>query len=139
MNVEEMKELIRHIMEDGFNKQDMSVVHASFHTDYVRHGHGVSSMASLAEHTEDLLSLHKAFDDAHFVIHQLLAEGDTVAVRFSFIGVHSGDYNGIAPTGRRVSRASAALFTIRDGKVVEGHVFGNGAGLLAELTRPNPA
>ncbi len=139
MNVEEMKELVRHIMEDGFNKQDMSVVHASFHADYVRHGHGVPSMGSLAEHTEDLLSRHQAFDDAHFVIHQLIAEGDTVAVRFTFHGVHSGDFDGIEPTGRRVSRASAALFTIRDGKVAESHVFADGAGFHAQLTSPDPA
>jgi predicted ester cyclase len=117
MNAEASKELVRHIMEDGFNKQDMSIVHASFHTDYMRHGHGVPSMGSLAEHTEDLLALHSAFDDAHFVIHQMIAEGDTVAVRYTFDGVHTGDYRGAAPTGNRVSRASAAIFTIRDGKV----------------------
>jgi predicted ester cyclase len=89
----------------------------------MRHGYGVPSMGSLVEHTEDLLALHRAFDDAHFVIHQMIAEGDTVAVRYTFIGVHTGDYNGATPTGNRVSRASAAVFTIRDGKVAESHIF----------------
>ena len=133
MTAREMKALIRHIMEDGFNKRDMSVVHASFHPDYVRHGHGVPSMGSLAEHVEDLQARHQAFEDAHFVIEQMVAEGDTVAVRYTFHGVHAGEFGGIAPTGLRVSRASAAFFTIRDGKVVEGHVFADGAGMLAEL------
>jgi predicted ester cyclase len=80
-------------------------------------------LGSLAEHIEDLLALHSAFDDAHFVIHQMIAEGDTVAVRYTFDGVHTGDYRGAAPTGNRVSRASAAIFTIRDGKVAESHIF----------------
>ncbi|MDH5290888.1 MAG: hypothetical protein OEY41_12905, partial [Acidimicrobiia bacterium] len=36
----ELRELIRHIMKDGFNQADMAMVHASFHPDYRRHGFG---------------------------------------------------------------------------------------------------
>ncbi|MCH9674240.1 MAG: ester cyclase [Gammaproteobacteria bacterium] len=134
MSAEQNKQLIRHIMEDGFNKQDMAVVNATFHNDYVRHGHGVGSMGSLAEHIEDLKARHQSFDDAHFVINQIVADGDTVAVHYTFNGVHTGTFNGIAPTGRRISRPSAAFFTVRDGKVAEGHIFADGAGLVAQLT-----
>jgi steroid delta-isomerase-like uncharacterized protein len=133
MTADEMKALVRHIMEDGFNKQDMDVVHAAFTTDYVRHGHGVGSMGSLAEHVEDLLSRHQAFSDAKFTINTILAEGDTVAVRYTFTGVHTGEFNGIPATGKSISRESAAFFTIKDGKVAVGHVFADGAGLLAQL------
>ena len=133
MTIEENKELIRHIMEDGFNKQDMSVVYDCFHTDYVRHGHGVASMASLAEHVEDLLARHKAFDEAQFTIQKIVGDGDTVAVQFLFTGVHSGAFNGMAATGKRVNRPAAAFFIIRDGKVVEGTVFADGAGFMAQL------
>jgi len=136
MTASEMKELVRHIMEDGFNRQDMTVVYESFHDDYVRRGHGVGSMNSLAEHVEDLKSRHRAFTDAHFVIEQLLAEGDTVAVRYTFNGTHTGEFNGVVPTGRTVNRASAAFFVVRDGKVAEGDVFADGAGLMAQLTGP---
>ena len=133
MTTEEMKALVRHIMEDGFNKQDMDVVHASFTTDYVRHGHGVGSMGSLAEHVEDLLSRHRAFSEAKWTINTILAEGDTVAVRYTFTGVHTGEFNGIAPTGKSISREFAAFFRIVDGKVAEGHVFADGAVFLAQL------
>ena len=133
MTSEANKELIRHIMEDGFNKQDMSVVYSSFHEDYVRHGHGVASMGSLAEHVEDLIARHKAFDDAKFTIRKIVADDDTVAVQFDFTGVHSGDFNGVPVSGNQVIRPAAAFFTIRDGKVSEGTVFADGAGFLAQL------
>ena len=133
MTSEANKELIRHIMEDGFNKQDMSVVYESFHEDYVRHGHGVASMGSLAEHVEDLIARHKAFDDAKFTIHKIVGDGDTVAVQFDFTGVHSGDFNGVPVSGNKVIRPAAAFFTIRDGKVSEGTVFADGAGFTAQL------
>ena len=134
MTPTEMKELIRHIMEDGFNKADMSVVYASFHDDYVRRGHGVGSMGSLAEHVEDLKARHRAFSDARFTIETLLTEGDIVAVKYVFEGEHTGEFAGIPPTGRSIRRASAAFFKVRDGKVSEGDVFADGAGLIAQLS-----
>lgn len=134
MSAEESKELVRHIMEDGFNKQDMSVVYDSFAEDYVRHGHGVASMGSLAEHVEDLKARHAAFSDARFEIGQMVSDGDHVAVRYTFHGVHTGPFAGVAPTGRSVSRPSSAFFKVVDGKVVEGHIVADGGGLIAQLT-----
>ena len=54
MTPDEAKELVRHIMEDGFNQQDLSVVAASFTEDYVRHGYGGPSDNYMAEHIESL-------------------------------------------------------------------------------------
>jgi steroid delta-isomerase-like uncharacterized protein len=133
MTAEANKELVRHIMEDGFNKQDMSVVYECFHTDYVRHGHGVASMASLAEHVEDLLARHRAFDDARFAIQTIVGDGDTVAVNYVFTGRHKDDFNGAPASGKQVSRPAAAFFTVRDGKVAEGTVFADGGSFMAQL------
>ena len=128
-----MKELVRHIMEDGFNQADMSVVYDSFVEDYVRHGVGVPSMNSLEEHVADLKARHAAFDNARFEIHQMVAEGDTVAVRYTFHGTHTGEFQGIAPTGRDVTRPSSAFFTVADGKVTEGVVISDSGSFLAQL------
>ena len=133
MAASENKELVRHIMEDGFNKQDMAVVYETFHTDYVRHGHGVASMGSLAEHVEDLKARHQAFDDARFTIEKIVGDGDTVSVHYVFTGVHTGTFNGLPATGNRVSRPAAAFFTVRDGKVAEGTVFADGGGFMTQL------
>lgn len=121
-------------MEDGFNQADMAVVYDSFVDNYVRHGFGVASMGSLEEHVADLRSRHEAFDDARFEIHQMVAEGDTVAVRYTFHGTHTGEFLGIAATGRAVNRPSTAFFKVADGKVVEGNIVSDGGGLLAQLT-----
>lgn len=134
MTPAEMKELVRQIMEDGFNAGDMSVVYRSFADDYVRDGVGVPSMGSLAEHVADLQKRLDAFEGARFEIRDMVAERDTVAVRYTFHGTHTGEFLGIAPTGRTVQRPSAAFFRIADGRVVEGNVFADGAAMVAELT-----
>ena len=115
MNPDSNKELVRHIMEDGFNKQDLSVIDASFQEDYVRRGYGMKDAASLAEHRADLIAQHEAIDDAKFSIQQMLAEGDTVAVYFVFTGK-------IKHSGAEMERHLAAFFKIVDGLVAEGTV-----------------
>ena len=112
MSSEANRELIRHIMEDGFNKQDMSVVYESFHENYVRHGHGVASMGSLAEHVQDLIARHKAFEDAKFTIRNIVADNKIVAVQYDFSGVHRSDFNGIPVSGKksRAQQPPSSLF-----------------------------
>jgi len=126
MNAAEHRELIRHVMEDGFNAKDLSVVYDSFHTDYKRHGHGVPSMGSLEEHVADLKSRQAAFDEARFEIQWILGDESGMSVFYIFKGRHR-------QTGREVSRPSAAFFTVRNGKISEGHVFADGAGFAAEV------
>ena len=75
MTPDEAKELVRHIMEDGFNQQDLSVVEASFTEDYVRHGYGGPSANSLAEHIESLKKYHLSLSDARFEIQQMVSDG----------------------------------------------------------------
>ena len=116
MNPESNKELVRHIMEDGFNKQDLSVIDASFHEDYVRQGYGMNDAASLAEHRADLVAQHAAIDNAKFTIHQMLGDGDRVAVHFVLTGKSKR-------TGVEIERHLAAFFRIADGKVAEGTVI----------------
>lgn len=131
----ELRELIRHIMEDGFNRADMAVVYASFHPDYRRHGFGGPSVGSLDEHVADLQARHDAFAGARFEIHEIVADADrqTLAVRYTFHGVHTAEFLGVAPTGRAVTRPSAAFFQVRDGKVAEGWIVSDGGGFLAQL------
>ena len=90
MNGEEAKELVRHIMEDGFNMQDLSVVEASFTDDYVRHGYGGPSAHSLAEHIESLKAYHSSLTNARFEIQQMVSDGSSVAVRYILRGIHTG-------------------------------------------------
>jgi steroid delta-isomerase-like uncharacterized protein len=62
---------------------------------------------------------HEAFPDASVTIEDMVAEGDTVSVRFIFEGTHEGRFGGIAPTGNRVFVSNMGLFRIEDGKIVE--------------------
>lgn len=70
------------------------------------------------------LKEHIAFFEAAFPLYELtaddmIAEGDKVAVRATFTGIHKGDLMGIAPTGKEVILPLMLIYRIVDGKIVK--------------------
>jgi predicted ester cyclase len=49
----------------------------------------------------------------------MVAEGDTVAVRYIVEATHKGDLPGIPVTGRRVRWDALDVYRVSDGKIVE--------------------
>jgi predicted ester cyclase len=60
-----------------------------------------------------------AFPRLRVEIHELVAEGDKVAGYFTVTGVHTGDFMGIAPTGKTVTYDEMAIVRIANGKIAE--------------------
>jgi predicted ester cyclase len=119
----ENEALVRRIMEDGFNNRNFGIMDELFTQDYTRSEAGGVRLNSLAEHIADLTARLEGFPDTKFDIQQIVAsDNDTVAVRYYIIGTHTGEFRGSKPTGRHVTRACTAFFTIRDNKVSEGYL-----------------
>jgi steroid delta-isomerase-like uncharacterized protein len=71
-------------------------------------------------------------DGAHEVV-DLIAEDDRVAVRGRFEGTHTGDFQGIPPTGRRVALDMVLVYRFAGGRVAEHWGYFDGASLMAQL------
>ena len=74
-----------------------------------------------------------AFPDYYNMVEELVAEDDRVAVRLSYRGTHRGEIFGFAPTGRRIRYAGVGIFQFSAGRIVDGWVLGDLAGLLLQL------
>jgi steroid delta-isomerase-like uncharacterized protein len=77
-----------------------------------------------------------AFSDVQHEIHDLVAEGDQVAVSTTLHLTHTGEYEGIAATGRRLRVAEMAVVTIRDGKLASERAVIDFASMMRQLTAP---
>jgi steroid delta-isomerase-like uncharacterized protein len=60
-----------------------------------------------------------AFPDSYVTIEDMIAEGDRVVTKKTFNGTHTGELNGIPPTGNRVSIQYVDIMRVRDGQIVE--------------------
>lgn len=60
-----------------------------------------------------------AFPDSYVTIEDMIAESDRVVTKKTFHGTHTGELNGIPPTGKRVSIQYVDIMRVRDGQIVE--------------------
>jgi predicted ester cyclase len=61
----------------------------------------------------------EGFPDLSVVVEDVMAEGNWVTARVTMRGTHRGEFQGIAPTGKRVEVRAIDMFRIREGKIVE--------------------
>jgi steroid delta-isomerase-like uncharacterized protein len=82
---------------------------------------------------EVLTVFFTGFPDLAFTVEDLVAEGDQVAVRWTFTGTHTGPFMGVPPTGRQVRMAGISLLRIEGGRIVEDWVVDDLLGLMQQI------
>jgi steroid delta-isomerase-like uncharacterized protein len=68
-----------------------------------------------------------------YEIHDQIAQGDLVANRITWRGVHSATLAGVPATGRSVELRGINMFRVRDGRVVEQWAQLDMLGLLQQI------
>jgi predicted ester cyclase len=121
MSLEANKAIVRRFIDaynnvvGAYNKQNLDVFDELFAPDYVDHTHqlgpeGVKQLFNMAAN---------AFPDWHETIEDIIAEGEKVWVRVKATGTITGEYRGLAPTGKKVTYEAVDIYRIVNGKLVE--------------------
>ncbi len=129
MSLEENKALVRKVIEAVINNQNLDLLDDLSAQDYFDHTHqlgleGVKRFMNM---------IFEAFPDWHETIEDIVAEGDKVWVRAEATGTHTGEYRGIAPTGKKVTGTGVNIYRIVDGKFVEGWAVEDWMDFLMQL------
>jgi steroid delta-isomerase-like uncharacterized protein len=74
-----------------------------------------------------------AFPDIERSIEDLVAEGDKVVARWTARGTHTGDFQGLPPTGKVATSSGITIFRIADGRIVEEWSESDMLGLLQQI------
>jgi predicted ester cyclase len=112
------KALIRRLFEEGFHSGKLVVVDEVFHPNFV--DRSTPEQPPGTEGVKDYISMVRTgFPDISITIEDLVAEEESVVVRTTWRGTHLGEYEGIAPTGKQVTRSMIQIFHVKDGKLLE--------------------
>jgi steroid delta-isomerase-like uncharacterized protein len=74
-----------------------------------------------------------AFPDLEHTVDEMIAEGTTVAARWTVRGTHRGDFQRIAPTGKPVNLSGTTVHHMTDGKISETWLTLDNLELLQQL------
>src|SRR5437764_4067558 len=128
-NVEIVREYTRRV----FNAHEPDLASEYVTPDVKWHGGTLGTV----EGAENLVGLLRGFigalPDLNAQERDIVAAGDTVAVRFVVEATHEGDLLGIAPTGRRVHWDAVDAYRLRDGKISEEWAAVDLAAILQEV------
>ena len=118
MPAEANKALIRRLFEEGFHSGKLVVVDEIFHPNFV--DRSTPEQPPGTEGVKDYISMVRTgFPDISITIEDLVAEEERVVVRTTWRGTHLGEYEGIAPTSKQVTRSMIQIFHVKDGKLLE--------------------
>jgi predicted ester cyclase len=73
------------------------------------------------------------FPDLTTSIEDMFVSGDKLAITLIWRGTHTGDYGGVAATGKRVEVRDTAIWHFQDGKVAEILTLQDQFGLLKQI------
>ena len=130
-HLEQNKAIVRHALEEMDSGRNTEVIKELFISDCVIHFSG--QKLNLEETLQANRMFYNAFPDLRHTVEDLIAEGDKVVLRATDQGTHRGDFQGVAPTGKRVSFGIIAIYRILNGKIVEMWEEGDFMGLNQQL------
>ena len=133
MSTEDNKAASRRFYEEVINQKQLAVLDEVAGDNYLSHDFP-PGLPPGREGLKIFISVfHAAFPDGHLTIDQMIAEGDTVATRLTFHGTHTGEFQGIAPTGKKVTIPALDMARFESGKLVEHWGGPNQMSLLQQL------
>lgn len=120
-----------HAYVDAANRGDASYLDEYLAPDYVYHGpDGDLDADGFRAFQNSLLS---AFPGLNFEVEDMIAVGDKVVTRWTLHGVHRGEFQGIAPTGKEVTVTGIIISRFKNGKAVEEWEEVNQLGMMRQF------
>jgi steroid delta-isomerase-like uncharacterized protein len=129
---EEGKRILRHYVEDEFNRHDLSELDDILADGYVYSAMGME-IRGLDGYKGTVEPLFVAFPDVKNTTEAIIAEGDLVATRWRARGTHLGPFMGIPATGNAVELTGMTIERIAGGKRLEGWGVQDMLGLMHQL------
>jgi len=132
MTTDENKAIVRRFIDEIFIGGRYETVDELLADDFVAHtwpstGHPKDDLKAAIGRTSGALA------DPEFTVHDLIAEGDRVAVRLTSAATQVGEFMGMPASGKRYSIDEIHIFRLRDGKVVEHWHQLDQMGLMKQL------
>ena len=119
MGIEEYIEVVRHLIDEVWNKGNFNVIDERITDDFVAY---ISSGAVLdrQQYRQSITNVTtNVFPDIQSTIEDVISEGDRVVVRETISGTQKGKYRNITPTGKAIKVNRVTIFRVQGEKITE--------------------
>lgn len=130
-----VRELVRLFYEDFWNEVNLGIAGRILHPDVTFRGSvGVGARGPSAV-CDYVVMVTTALSEYRCDVEMITVEGARAAAKVRFSGLHTGDFLGFPPSGRRVEWMGAAFFVEDDGLLRDIWVLGDLESLRVQLSK----
>jgi predicted SnoaL-like aldol condensation-catalyzing enzyme len=102
--IEQNKRTMTRYFDEVWNQGRLDVLDELIAPNYINHSPGAPNPKPGPEGLKPIVAaIRKGMPDVNFTIQDMVVAPDKVAVRVVMTGTHTGDFFGIAPTGKKVT------------------------------------
>ncbi|MEO8666511.1 MAG: ester cyclase [Ignavibacteria bacterium] len=113
MSIENNKTIVKNFYDEVINEKKIESIEKYLTDDFIHNG----EKRGIEGQKEAVKIFLTAFSNLVNTIEIFLGESDLVCVHESWIGKHTGDFMGVAPTNKQINWTSTAILKIRDNKI----------------------
>lgn len=125
---------VRKLIDEIWNRGQMAMADMIYTPDYIDHDPAATHTMRGPEAVKQNATMYRtAFPDLHLHIEDTISDGDKVVVRWTSTGTHTGDLQGIAPTGRSTSSTGITIARFVNGQIAEEWANWDTLGLMRQL------
>ena len=137
---EQNKAVVRRWLEEVLNQGKVEVLDEICADAYVEYDPAFPGGHLRREELKQAIPVYRsAYPDLRFVIEDMIAEADNVAVYWAMSGTHLGGFRGMPPTGKHVEADGMTPVRLRNGISIEARSFWDATGLRQKIGVPPPA
>jgi steroid delta-isomerase-like uncharacterized protein len=118
----------------AYETGDIEAVMEFMSPNHVLHPEGGGAPMNLYQRKRDEQVFFSAFSNVQTTVDDQVAESDKVASRITMHCTHTGEYQGIPATGKRISITYMDIALIKEGKIVEEWVEFDVRSILNQIT-----
>ena len=133
MSIDENKAIARRWGDDIWGKGDLAAADDLLAPDLTFTYPPPGAAPDREAYKQMVTMFHVGFPNVQFTAEDMVAEGDKVVVRWTSRGSHTGEFAGVAPTGRQVTITGISILRIAGEKIVEDWTEENALGMMQQL------
>jgi steroid delta-isomerase-like uncharacterized protein len=130
----ENKTIARRVIEELFNEGRLETADELIAAEAIGHDVALPEPIRGPEGVKQSAAGYRAaFPDLSLRIEDQCAEGELVCTRWTAVGTNTGEFWGLAPTGKQATVAGITIDRIAGGKIVESWTNWDALGLMQQL------
>lgn len=126
-------EVVTRFIDEVINGGDAALIDELWAPDMSWHGGSLGEFHNREQWKTLAAGAAQAFSGMRLTVHDIVADGEKVAVRFTNSGRHTGPFLGVEATDKQVEWLGIGMYTVRDGRIVDAWFGEDMLGLLLAL------